>query len=58
LLRRIAETGRRKFLVAEHQGLLGVITLTDLLSYLAVLQEIGVAGRPAFPTSRPANRQR
>lgn len=48
LLRRIAETGRRKFLVAENQRLLGVITLSDLLSYLAVLQEIGANPR-AFP---------
>lgn len=46
LLQRIAKSGRRKYLVAEKQRLLGVITLTDLLSYLAVLQDIG-AGRTA-----------
>ena len=39
LLRTIAETGRRKFLVTTDHRLLGVVTLTDLLAYLAVLQE-------------------
>jgi len=58
LLQRIAETGRRKFLVAEQQRLVGVITLTDLLSYLAVLQEIGMAGRPPRPTSAGASGNR
>lgn len=48
LLQRIAKTGRRKYLVAEKERFLGVITLTDLLSYLAVLQDIG-AGRTASP---------
>lgn len=43
LLQRIAKTGRRKYLVAEKERFLGVITLTDLLAYLAVLQEIGPA---------------
>ncbi|MFN6951241.1 MAG: site-2 protease family protein [Albidovulum sp.] len=42
LLRRIAETGRRKFLVIEDRRLIGVVTLTDLMSYIAILQEIGV----------------
>ena len=48
LLQRIAKTGRRKYLVAEKERFLGVITLTDLLSYLAVLQDIG-PGRTASP---------
>ncbi|MBC7141740.1 MAG: CBS domain-containing protein, partial [Rhodobacteraceae bacterium] len=48
LLQNIAKTGRRKYLVAENGRFLGVITLTDLLSYLAVLQEIG-PGRTASP---------
>lgn len=48
LLQAIAKTGRRKYLVAENGRFLGVITLTDLLSYLAVLQEIG-PGRTASP---------
>lgn len=53
LLGRIAATGRRKFLVTEDHRLLGLITLSDLLSYLAVLQEIGIAGRaaPAIPAA-------
>jgi CBS domain-containing protein len=52
LLRRIAETGRRKFLVADGQRLLGVISLSDLLSYPAVLQEIG-ANPPALSRMAP-----
>ncbi len=47
LLQRIATSGRRKYLVAERQRFLGVITLTDLLSYLAVLQDLG----PYRPTA-------
>ena len=58
LLRRIAETGRRKFLVAEDQRLLGVITLTDLLSYLAVLQEIGAGPRPPSRSGTPPAERR
>ncbi|MCV2873711.1 site-2 protease family protein [Defluviimonas sp. WL0050] len=41
LMTRIASGGRRKFLVAEGGRLLGVITLSDLMAYLAVLQELG-----------------
>ncbi|MDW4550021.1 site-2 protease family protein [Defluviimonas sp. D31] len=51
LMKRIAETGRRKFLVAERGRFLGVITLADLLAYLAVLQEVG-AGRGAGGSAR------
>ncbi|MEX0301478.1 MAG: site-2 protease family protein [Leisingera sp.] len=40
LMAKISATGRRKFLVAEDRRLLGVISLSDLLGYLAVLQEI------------------
>ncbi|WP_413874317.1 site-2 protease family protein [Albidovulum sp.] len=58
LLRRIAETGRRKFLVAEGQRLLGVITLSDLLSYLAVLQEIGANPRTFSHRSVPPAKPR
>ncbi|MEY8120167.1 site-2 protease family protein [Falsihalocynthiibacter sp. BN13B15] len=41
LMERILKTGRRKFLVAGEYGLVGVITLSDLLAYLRVSQEIG-----------------
>ncbi|WP_413868640.1 site-2 protease family protein [Albidovulum sp.] len=58
LLRRIAETGRRKFLVAEDHRLLGVITLSDLLSYLAVLQEIGANPRAFSRMPTPPARRR
>jgi Zn-dependent protease/predicted transcriptional regulator len=40
LMRHIAATGRRKFLVARDERFLGVVTLTDLLSYLSVLNEL------------------
>ncbi|KIC15221.1 site-2 protease family protein [Leisingera sp. ANG-Vp] len=40
LMARVSSTGRRKFLVAEGRQLLGVVTLSDLMGYLAVLQEI------------------
>ena len=39
-----AKTRRRKFLVAEGPRLLGVVTLADLLTYLAVVQELGAGG--------------
>ncbi|MCU9847550.1 site-2 protease family protein [Defluviimonas sp. WL0024] len=52
LMKRVAATGRRKFLVAERGRFLGVITLADLLAYLAVLQDLGTGrggGRSAEP---------
>lgn len=51
LMKHIAATGRRKFLVVERGRFLGVITLADLLAYLAVLQELG-AGRGAGGVAR------
>jgi len=35
----IVKTGRRKFLVAEAGQLAGVISMSDLLSYLAVFRD-------------------
>jgi Zn-dependent protease/CBS domain-containing protein len=52
LLRRIAEHGRRKYLVTENGKLLGVITLSDLLGYIAVQQEIGL------PRTAPLHQER
>ncbi|KIC23658.1 MULTISPECIES: site-2 protease family protein [unclassified Leisingera] len=45
LMAKISSTGRRKFLVAEDRQLLGVVTLSDLTGYLAVLQEIRLPDR-------------
>ncbi|WP_138933469.1 site-2 protease family protein [Roseovarius arcticus] len=42
LLQRMTDTGRRKYLVARDQRLIGVISLTDLMSYLSVLQDFGL----------------
>ena len=41
LLRRVLTTGRRKFLVVDPQGLVGVITLSDLLAFLRTAQAAG-----------------
>lgn len=41
LMTRIAETGRRKFLVVDAHGLVGVVTLTDMIAVLRVSREIG-----------------
>jgi len=46
LMKQIVETGRRKFLVSRNSQLLGVITLSDLLSYIAILQELGGPTKP------------
>jgi len=40
LFERITRTGRRKYLVVDGHRLLGVITVTDLLGYLTLLQEL------------------
>lgn len=47
LMAKISATGRRKFLVAEGRRLLGVISLSDLMGYLAVLQEVSLPGHDA-----------
>lgn len=52
LLHRIGETGRRKFLVAEGDALVGVVSLSDLTAYMTILQQIG---RPRAP--RPPGRR-
>ena len=41
LIKRIATTGRRKFLVRKDEDLVGVISLTDLVPVVAVLQDLG-----------------
>lgn len=46
LMKRFAETRRRKFLVVEDGQLLGVITLADMLGYLSLVQELGAGSRP------------
>ena len=41
LMKKISETGQRKFLVSDGNALLGVITLADLTTYLAISQGLG-----------------
>jgi hypothetical protein len=40
LFRRIAETGRRKFIVTDAQGFAGVLTLSDLVAHIGVLRDL------------------
>lgn len=40
VLRRVSQSGRRKFLVSEGRHLLGVITLSDLSRYIGLLSEL------------------
>ncbi len=42
LLSLVMKTGRRKFIVADQNELLGVITLSDVLAYLNVFREVAV----------------
>ncbi|MBE0413998.1 site-2 protease family protein [Yoonia sp.] len=41
VLRRLSQTGRRKFLVVKGRKLQGVITLADLMRYLTLVQTVG-----------------
>ena len=43
LMEKIAKTGQRKFLVSDGNALLGVITLADLTTYLAIRQGLDPA---------------
>lgn len=45
VLTRMTQTGRRKFLVARDGKLLGVLSLTDLMGQVRVLQDLGAARR-------------
>lgn len=49
LFERVNSSGRRKYLVAEGDRLLGVITLSDMVSYLALSTQVGAmsSGRAA-----------
>lgn len=51
VMQRMAQTGRRKLMVVQDHILLGVVTLSDLLGYLAVLQQLQVA--PNLRKARP-----
>jgi Zn-dependent protease/CBS domain-containing protein len=53
LFERMARSGQRKMLVGEAGKLLGVISLSDLLSYLAIMQGLGLPAdqRPAGQTN-------
>lgn len=43
VMQRMTQTGHRKLMVVQNGRLLGVITLSDLLGYLAVLQQTHMA---------------
>lgn len=47
VLRRLLQTGRRKYLVATGQRLAGVITLADLVGYLDLVQSVGTLPQTA-----------
>jgi Zn-dependent protease/predicted transcriptional regulator len=51
LLDLVSQTGQRKFIVAEEQRLLGVVTLTDLLAHLRVAREIRRLAPPSIGKS-------
>jgi Zn-dependent protease/predicted transcriptional regulator len=40
LFRRIADTGRRKFIVTDAHGFAGVLTLSDLVAHIGVLRDL------------------
>lgn len=48
LMTRIMTTGRRKFLVVDAYGLVGVITLSDMLAVLKVSRDLGSAPHPTY----------
>jgi Zn-dependent protease/predicted transcriptional regulator len=50
LVQMMMQCGRRKYLVAKQHRLLGVITFSDLMSYLSVLHDLGAFRAP--PTRR------
>lgn len=48
LLETINTSGRRKFLVAEGRHLVGIVTLSDLMTLLAMVQKLNLSnGKPA-----------
>jgi CBS domain-containing protein len=53
LVKRIAQTGRRKFIVADGHSFGGVITLSDLVAHVDVLRDLSDAGRAREKPSRP-----
>lgn len=50
LVRRMAVTGRRKYMVARDQRLIGIVTQSDLIGYLSVLQDTAI--QQALPVAR------
>jgi Zn-dependent protease/CBS domain-containing protein len=53
LMQKMMQTGQRKFMVVQQHRLLGVITLSDLLSYLSVLHEVGGLLLPITQIGKP-----
>ena len=50
VMARVAETGRRKFLVVEDHKLKGVVTLSDLAHFIGLLTELKLRPTPRKPT--------
>lgn len=48
----MARNGQRKFLIANGGRLSGVITLTDMLAYLAIMQGLGIDKNPSARPER------
>lgn len=48
VMRRMITGGPRKYMVAEQGRLLGVVTLADLTSHIALLQELDQTGAPGL----------
>lgn len=51
LLSRIAASGQRKFMVIDRGRLVGIITLADLVRYLALVKEVGHIARRKPPSA-------
>ncbi|MEQ8659036.1 MAG: site-2 protease family protein [Hyphomicrobiales bacterium] len=45
LMERIAQTGRRKYLVVRDSSLVGVITLSDFIAFLAISKDLSSSNR-------------
>lgn len=52
LFKRMALTGQRKFLVEDDSRLIGVVTLSDLMNYLAIMQGLDLEDNPNLRPAR------
>ncbi len=58
LFEKMARSGRRKMLVGQDGTLDGVISLSDLMSYLAIRQGLGLSGEEGRPLCAPSKPDR